>query len=56
MQGKDTVLEVYSTIKEGTTFYMDMTLDDPTNDSCFSYGANFLLYNFNQGYGIKVLA
>ena len=33
----DSVLEVYPTVQSGTTFFMDMSLDDPTEDPCFSY-------------------
>ena len=37
MLGPDRVLEIYPTIDGGTTFYMDMSLDNPTKDPCFSY-------------------
>ncbi|HXS59670.1 MAG TPA: hypothetical protein VN703_02540 [Candidatus Sulfopaludibacter sp.] len=37
MLGPDGVSELYPTIDGGTTFYMDMSLDDPTKDPCFSY-------------------
>ena len=30
MLGPDRVSEIYPTIDGGTTFYMDMSLDDPT--------------------------